>query len=247
MKVGIFGFGKMGKAISELSQKFTEINSVRIYSCNDNDLKFFISDCDVILDFSVAEATENLTNYILENNIFPKSILIGTTALSEKTSQNISEISKKTAILKTANMSIGANIQAFISQKLAQILGNDYDIDILDIHHKEKKDAPSGTAFMIADAINNGLESSTGKKYKIITDRSSNPVRGDNEISISSIRAGKATGTHEVLFTGHYDSISITHKVDKRELLAIGALKAAIWLSKQKPNLYNMQDFIKFD
>jgi 4-hydroxy-tetrahydrodipicolinate reductase len=247
MKLGIYGYGKMGKAINNLIDQFDEIDSVEHYSLESKDLESFILNNDVILDFSTAQATDILLDYMINKNIFPKSILIGTTALSDKAYANMKLLSEKSAILYSSNVSIGANIQAFLANKLAQIFGNDYEIDIIDLHHSEKKDAPSGTAFMIADSINKGIKSKTGNIYKIVTDRSANPERKKQEISICSVRAGSIPGTHEVLFSGKYDSIKLTHRVEKRELLANAAIKVGIWLSSQAKGIYTMNDFIKFD
>lgn len=243
MILGIYGYGKMGQAIHRLSSQYEQISSIEIYRSRDHDLQAFLSKCDVIADFSLASASSRLTEIILQERQFPKALLIGTTDLTDKTRENIELISENLAILQSNNFSIGANLLASLCKKISATLQN-YDVDIVEIHHKQKLDSPSGTAKMLAESINEGFIESGMSGHKIILDRSTNPVRSDNEISISSIRAGKATGKHEVIFTGNLDSISISHQVENRDLLADGALKTAMWLSKQKPGLYKINDFL---
>ena len=242
MILGIFGYGKMGKAIEQLAKDLNQINDVVIYRKND-DLNSFLEKIDIIIDFSVKDATEQLLDFLISSD-FAKPLLIGTTALSENTASNIVRYSKKAPVIIASNFSLGANIQAVILEKISKVLAKDYDIDIIDIHHREKLDSPSGTAYMLADHINKGLENAGISKREIVTDRSANPKRSADEIAIASIRAGNATGEHSVIFSGKYDSITISHKVDRRELLAMGAIKTAIWLKDQKAGMHNIREML---
>jgi 4-hydroxy-tetrahydrodipicolinate reductase len=235
MNLGIFGYGKMGKSIKELSKNYKIISSV--FVCEKNQEEEFIDRSDAIVDFSNGDATGNLMSGLLKK---PKPILIGTTSLSENTLKNAKKLSAHAPVIISANVSIGANLIAEMSAKISSMLNN-YDIDITERHHKQKLDSPSGTALMIAKRV---MEQNLDKGYKIITSRNDNPVRGDNEITISAIRAGNIIGEHTAIFTSHQDSIEITHRLHDRSLLADNAIKIAIWLQKQKPNLYKMKDFL---
>jgi len=235
MNLGIFGYGKMGKSINDLSKNYKTISSVLIYSKENQEE--FIDSSDVIIDFSNADATNQLLKTLLKK---PKPVLIGTTSLSEESIARAEKLSKYVPVIISANVSIGANLIAEISSKIASIL-KDYDIDIIEKHHKQKIDSPSGTALMIANKIR---ERDLNKNYNILNSRNDNPLRKDNEIAISAIRAGNITGEHTAIFTGPQDSIEITHTLHDRSILADSAIKIAIWLQIQKPNLYEMEDFL---
>ena len=243
-RLGIFGSnGRMGKAIVRCAYSFSEIHNVNEYS-READIKEFIHNSDFILDFSSSEGTKLLLNSLLA--VSPKPLLIGTTALAEENKSIINQLSRTIPVMEAPNVSIGANLQAVIAEKLASILGKEYDPEIIDIHHKQKKDTPSGTALMLADSINAGFITAGIAKSRIIVDRSSQPERHSEEISIASLRAGNVIGSHSVNFFGLYDSLSISHKVDSRDLLAISALKAVLWLKNNKAGKYTIRDMIKF-
>lgn len=232
--LGIYGYGKMGKSIQDIIADFSEISSYQIYN-NENSITEFISKSDFIIDFSTPKGTNNLVTFLLNN---PKPVLIGTTDLSDESKEKIEKLSKITPVMVTANVSLGANLVAKLAAKISSILGDDYDIDITDIHHKEKLDAPSGTAFMIADAIN----SENNNKFKIIKSRSDHPRREENEIGITSIRSANIPGEHQISFISELDSIELKHKITNRKLLANGAIKVALWLKNKDKGFYKMSD-----
>ncbi len=242
--LGIMGSnGRMGMAIRNNLSRFSEIQNIALYSRGE-DINKFINDSDYIVDFSTSSATELLVKEMLQSEVKP--ILIGTTALSDHSKQMINLLSNKTAVMEAPNVSIGANLQAMIAAKLASILGKDYDPEIIDLHHKHKKDAPSGTALMLAENINAGFIKNGFPASKIVKSRDSNILREKDEISIASIRAGNITGEHIVSFFGEFDSLTISHKVDNRDLLAISAIKAILWLKDKMPGKYSIKDMISF-
>ncbi len=243
-RMGIVGAnGRMGLAIRNNLSRFMNNSNVVLY-LRGEDINEFIRNSDYIVDFSSYSGTEYLVNAMLDNEAKP--VLIGTTALSDKCKQIIGLLSEKAPVMEAPNVSIGANLQALISGKLAAILGKEYDPEIIDMHHKYKKDSPSGTALMLAHQINAGFVKSGHSEFKIVTSRANDPIREENEIAISSIRAGNITGEHQVSFFGEFDSLTISHKVENRDLLAISAIKAILWLKDKKPGKYYIKDMISF-
>lgn len=244
-KLGIFGHGKMGKAIEEIgtSDQFNKILHIKIYHKGE-DIKKFIDSCDVIIDFSNANGTEFLVSNLL-NHQLEKPCLIGTTALYNETINKISTLSHKSPIMIAPNVSLGANLLANISSKIAAMIHSEYDIDIIDIHHNQKIDNPSGTALMIKNEIVNNLNITT----KNISSESGDSIKQINNIEnksfeekvkIHSIRAGSYPGEHKIIFSGDEDSFEISHKILNRKLLAKSAIKAAIWLNRQTPGKYQI-------
>lgn len=240
--LGIFGAnGKMGKAIYHIASQMSEL-SIMPFKRGD-DITIFIEKSDFIIDFSNNEGTIFLTKALQQHK--PKPLLIGTTALSAGCLKQIDDLSNICPIMVAPNCSISANLQALIVEKMANTL-TEYDIEIIDIHHKHKKDAPSGTALMLAKSINKGLCDAGLSEYNIITARSQNPLRSKEEISISSLRAGNVVGEHIVSFYGEFDSFSITHKAYNRELFAHGAIKSILWLKDKKAGKYSIRDMLVF-
>ncbi len=239
-RLGIFGSaGRVGQAIAFASQTYKNIDSISCFKRGDN-ISHFINSSDFIIDFSLNTGTELLVKSLLE--IKPMPLLIGTTSLSNECLNAIQELSTKTSVIHTPNVSIGANLMAYLIEKMAGVLGLNFDAEIIDIHHRKKRDAPSGTALMLSDFIARGR----GEKKAIIIDRANNPIRKDGEISIASIRAGSVAAEHIVSFYGESESISINHKVENRDVFAHSAIKTIFWLKEQKKGMYNMQDYIKF-
>ena len=237
--------GKMGQEILKESTNFKNIkivagidqikgnNSIPVYN-NYKDIKETI---DLIIDFSLPEGTLNILEYANNNNI---PIVIGTTGFNKEQQNIIYEYSKNIPIFQSSNMSLEINIMCNIVSKLAKQL-SDSDIEIVETHHRNKIDSPSGTAIMLADSINSSLNNEINYVY----DRhSKKEKRSDKEIGIHSIRGGTEVGKHTVLFLGNNETFEITHTVNSRSIFAEGALKASLFLLKQKPGFYNMKDII---
>ena len=192
---------------------------------------------DVIIDFSIPEASMNILKFAKNNNI---PIVIATTGFSDEQLSIIEEFSKIIPVFRSGNMSYEINIMADIVAKLATQL-KDSDIEIIETHHRNKIDSPSGTALILADSINNALNKEIAYQYNRHSVRQKRP---DKEIGIHSIRGGTEVGKHTVAFYGENESFEITHTVTSRSIFAKGALKAAKFLINQNAGFYNMKDLI---
>ena len=192
---------------------------------------------DIIIDFSIPEATMNILEFAKTKNI---PIVIATTGFSAEQLSIIKEYSKVIPIFRSGNMSYEINVMADMVSKLATQL-KDSDIEIVETHHRNKIDSPSGTALILADSINNALDNKMDYQYNRHSVRQKRP---DKEIGIHSIRGGTEVGKHTVLFLGENESFEITHTVTSRSIFAEGALKAARFLINQDVGLYNMKDLI---
>ena len=203
-----------------------------------NNIKDIKENPDVIIDFSKPEGSLEILKYAKEKHI---PIVIATTGFNEEETKQIEEFSKEIAIFKSSNMSLNINLMTNILKKVAKYLKDD-DIEIIDIHHNRKVDSPSGTAILLADAINEELEE---KKEYDLNRMQKREKRNKNEIGFSSIRGGNIVGQHTVIFYGENESLEITHKGYSREVFAEGALNAAKFIISQKPGMYTMKDLIK--
>ena len=193
---------------------------------------------DVIIDFSSPAAVEHILPYC-EAHKMP--IVLCTTGMSDELNLKIVQLSRSVPVFKSANMSLGINLLAELCKRASAILGGGYDVEIVEQHHHNKLDAPSGTALMLADAIN---EENNGA-YHYVYDRSSVRAKRDTkEIGISSVRGGSIVGDHEVLFCGPDEVITLKHTAYSRSVFANGAVNAALYLAKKEPGLYNMSDLI---
>ena len=235
--------GNMGKAIIRYVNNIPDFNILYGIDKHNTDLFNNISQKpDVIIDFSTVSATFTALNYAIENLV---PIVIATTGFSHTDNKKIFEFAEAIPIFKASNMSYSIQLFSNIAGILAKKLKN-MDIEIIEKHHRLKKDAPSGTALMIANNINKKC----GKKYKFVFHRtSSNPLntnncRAKNEIGFSSIRGGGLVGEHSVLFLGENESIEITHTAYSRNIYIEGALDAARFIITKKNGLYTMEDLV---
>ena len=239
--------GKMGQTITEMCKDDPEIEIVAgidLYDGIKNDYPVFpnISVCDVkadaVIDFSNAKAVDDLLIYCEEKQV---PVVLCTTGLSEVQLAKVKQVSGHVAVLKSANMSLGINLLIELSKEAAKILGNQFDIEIVEKHHNLKLDAPSGTALMIADGISEQLDEDPQYVY----DRHSyRRKRSKNEIGIHSVRGGTIVGEHEVIFAGHDEVVTISHQAQSKEVFAVGAVNAAVFLKDQKAGMYNMGNLL---
>lgn len=193
---------------------------------------------DVIIDFSHPDVVLEVIDYAVKNNI---SLVECTTGLSDEQTKRIHSASKEVAIFSSFNMSLGVNLITELAKTAAAILG-DFDIEIIEQHHNQKIDAPSGTAYMLANAINETLNNKMQFNY----DRhSTRAKRSKKEIGIHSIRGGNIVGEHEVIFAGTDEIIKISHSARSKEVFATGAVNAAKFIDGKPAGLYDMQDIIK--
>ena len=238
--------GKMGKMLVGRIQETENIEVLcGVDKLNDGSLPFSIfTDInqinmipDVIIDFSIPDATMNILEFAKTNNI---PTVIATTGFNDEQIRIIEEHSKQFPIFKSANMSYEINLISKIVSELACKL-KDSDIEIVETHHNQKIDSPSGTALLLADSINKSL----GNEMYYELNRSSKKEKRDKkEIGISSIRGGNEVGKHQVIFFGNNESLEITHQVTSRSVFADGAIKAAMFIINKEPGLYNMNDMI---
>jgi len=203
-------------------------------------LESIIDSVDLIIDFTTISSTKENIKLTSSKG---KAMVIGTTGFSKDDLKEISELTKKIPCVMASNMSMGVNLLLKILQDIARVLGDDYDIEIIEAHHRLKKDAPSGTALkmaqVIADAVNRNLDEVAVYARKGIMGE-----RTKKEIGIQTIRAGDIVGEHTVIFGGLGERVEITHKASSRDTFARGALKAALWLSGKPAGLYDMQDVL---
>ncbi len=235
IKLGIAGVcGKMGRrifALASMDKDFElvlalekkgtpaigkEMGKLKISSNQDG--LFLI---DVFIDFTVAEASEVNLDYVAK---YKKPLVLGTTGLNEAQIKKVEEISKVIPVVFTPNMAIGINVLFSVLPEIAKRLGPDYSIEIVEAHHKAKKDSPSGTAKKLAQI----LTDATGR-----------------EIPMHAIRLGDIVGDHTVIFCGNSERIEIKHQAHSRDLFALGALKAVKWVFGKPAGLYSMQDVLK--
>lgn len=240
--------GAMGQVITRLVKDTPDVEIVAGIDVNDsiaNDYPVFKSleecnvEADVIVDFSIAKITDHLVDYVAEHKI---PLVLCTTGLSEEQLVKVNEASKKVAILRSANMSLGVNTVFRLAALGAQVLANEgYDIEIVEKHHNLKLDAPSGTALAIADAMNAVLNN----EYSYKLDRSQERARrGKKEIGIQAVRGGNIVGEHEVFFCGPDEVIEIKHTAYSKGIFGKGAIAAAAFLKGKEPGMYSMSDVI---
>jgi 4-hydroxy-tetrahydrodipicolinate reductase len=199
-------------------------------------------EADIIIDFTIPECTIEVLKIASK---LKKRVVIGTTGFAQKEDKIIKNYSKKIPILKAGNMSLGVNLLMYLTEIASKSLGDNYLSKIFEIHHKHKKDYPSGTALMlgkgIADGKNKDLFNLVGKKF---LNKKSFPY--GKKINFNSIRKGEIIGEHEVKFSSGKEIITLNHEAFDRRLYSDGALTAAKWLMKKKPGLYSMRDLLNF-
>ena len=240
--------GKMGQTISSLIAADKEIEIVAgIDAVNrgKNDYPVFssISECtvaaDAVIDFSVAAAVDGLLDYCVEKKL---PCVLCTTGLSEAQLQKVQEASKQVAVLKSANMSLGINMLLKLLKEAAKTLSPaGFDIEIVEKHHNQKLDAPSGTALALADSINEEM----GNSFEYVYDRSQVRQKRDaKEIGISAVRGGTIVGDHDVVFAGADEVVTFSHRAYSKAVFGKGAIQAAKFLAGKPAGLYDMADVI---
>ena len=193
---------------------------------------------DVVIDFSHPSVTDSMLDYISANKI---PAVICTTGLSEEQVKRIHEVSKTVPVFYSANMSLGVNLLVELAKKATAVLGLDFDIEIVEKHHNKKIDAPSGTALMLADAI----ASVTPYEAEYVYDRHAvRKQRSREEIGIHAVRGGTIVGEHEVIFAGKDEIVTLSHSARSKDVFAVGAVNAAVFVSKKGAGLYNMGDML---
>lgn len=245
--------GRMGRAVTEAAEqsegRFTVIAGIDPFASEGTVLPFpvYTSTCeipedaerpDVIVDFSHHAALPALLTYARANGI---PTVVATTGHTEEELREMHATAEQVAIFYSRNMSLGINLLIMLCEKASEVLGEDFDIEIIEKHHNKKLDAPSGTALMLADAISATFDG--GKDY-VYERQSVRKQRDKREIGIHAVRGGTIVGEHDVLFAGKDETITLSHKATSREVFATGALRAAEYLSAKQTGLYNMNDLL---
>ncbi|MBE6967490.1 MAG: 4-hydroxy-tetrahydrodipicolinate reductase [Ruminococcaceae bacterium] len=238
--------GRMGQAITRLCEQTSDIEIVAgldVITEKRNGYPVFADpmECqiaaDVLIDFSNATLLDQLLPYCLQRKL---PAVICTTGHSPEQLNALESASKKLPLFRSGNMSLGINLITILLRKAAAVLGENFDVEIVEKHHHGKMDAPSGTAIMLADAVREGLSYEPEYVYER---QSVRQPRGKQEIGISAVRGGTIVGEHEVLFCGQDEVITFKHTAYSREIFANGAITAARFLSKvNAPGLYDMND-----
>jgi 4-hydroxy-tetrahydrodipicolinate reductase len=250
-KINITISGALGRMGKILINRISKNKKFKLYSLTDlkigkrikgikiqnNSLEAF-KKTDVIIDFSRPKSSIEILNFAKK---LKKKVIIGTTGFTKKKENLIKNYSKKIAIFKSSNMSLGINLLTYITNVLTKKIPNDYQIGVLDNHHKAKIDYPSGTALMLANAVAKGkgrnLDKLKGKSFLNKKGKLQN-----KKINFFITRKGKTVGQHSVIYNNKVENIELKHTAFSRELFADGALSAAIWISKKNKGLFNMQD-----
>lgn len=249
INIALFGCnGKMGQVISNLISNDEDAricfgfdiniekkNSYPVY----NDVSKIKEKADVVIDFSHPSILDSLIKYCKEQKV---GAVIATTGLSDEQIKEIELLSDEVPVFRSANMSLGINLLINLVKKAAVILQDKFDVEIIEKHHNQKIDAPSGTALMIADEISDVLENDAQYVY----DRHSvRKKRAKNEIGLHAIRGGTIVGEHDVIFAGNDEIIEINHKAMSKEIFAVGSIKAAKFIAQKTNGMYSMNELIE--
>ena len=263
IKVGVIGAGgRMGRMLIEAVKDNTQTTlsaaierqgsslvgadagEVAAIGCLDvqivDDLKAVVDDIDVLIDFSLPDATEQNMQICAEHNI---AMVIGTTGFNEQQEQVLAKASEQIAIVYAGNYSTGVNLSLKLLGMAAKAFGNDADVEVIEAHHKHKIDAPSGTAYMMAEAV----AEARGQNLKDVAVYGREGQTGERKagtIGIHAIRGGEIIGDHTVMFIADGEVVEITHRARARMTFAAGAVRAATWVIKQEVGQYNMQDVL---
>ena len=240
--------GAMGRVVSELAQEMQDVQVLAGVDLNIDavfDYPVFPSldvcdvEADVVVDFASAKAVDHLFDFCADKRL---GLVLCTTGLSEEQIKKAEAAAEKTAVLRSANMSLGINTLFKLLREAAKVLaGAGFDIEVVEKHHNRKLDAPSGTALALADSINEAMEHAYHYEY----DRTERRERRDpKEIGIHAVRGGTIVGEHEVIFAGQDEVVTFSHTAYSKAIFAKGALEAARFLTGRKPGLYTMADVI---
>jgi len=231
--------GRMGKVLVACAPNHAGLEVVGQIDQGD-DLAAVIGKGDVVIDFSLHSATPGIADLCAAQG---KALIIGTTGHSDAEKSRITHHASRIPMVWSSNYSTGVNTLFWLTRKAAEILGPGFDLEVVEMHHRLKKDAPSGTAKSLAEILADVRQQQLAKVARhgregIVGERTS------EEIGIHSVRGGDVVGDHTVIFATNGERVELTHKASSRDTFANGALRAALWVVKQKPGLYDMQDVL---
>jgi 4-hydroxy-tetrahydrodipicolinate reductase len=264
MKIGIIGItGKMGKSVAKavLQNDLNDISGglVRLGSelvgkdigtligekalgvATTDNLEELVKNSDVIIDFSNPELSLQTANLAAKHH---KILVCGTTGFSDEQKAQLKNHSQNAVVIWSSNMSIGVNLLMNLAEQVARTLHSDYDVEIFEMHHRNKVDAPSGTALSLGEAVAKGRNLNFGEVCRKTRDGIVGK-RAENEIGFCALRGGDVIGDHSVIFAGNGERVELVHKASNRDIYATGALRAAIWAEGKANGFYSMQDVLK--
>lgn len=238
-KIGIIGSkGRMGAALmTAIAEAGAEYAGG---ADRGDDLSPLVAASDILVDFSAPDALEDILDACMAAG---KPVVIGTTGLAERHHFLIDNAARDIPVLQTGNTSLGVNMLAALVAQAAARLGDDWDIEIVEMHHRYKVDAPSGTALLLGEAAAKGRDINLADNNERGRDGMTG-ARAQGAIGFASLRGGSVAGDHSVIFATDNERIELTHRAENRAVFAKGAVRAALWLSQQKPGRYNMADIL---
>jgi 4-hydroxy-tetrahydrodipicolinate reductase len=233
--------GRMGRALLAAADTAPEVELVAAVDAGD-DLAAAVDAAEVVIDFSVHTVTASLADRCAQS---AKALVIGTTGHTETERTQIAHCQSRIPLVWSANFSTGVNTLFWLTRKAAEILGPAFDVEVVEMHHRHKQDAPSGTAKTLAEILAEALrlrleEAARHGRHGFTGERTT------TEIGVHAVRGGDVVGDHTVIFAGRGERIELTHRASNRETFAHGALRAAVWAQGRPPGLYTMQDVLGF-
>lgn len=241
MKVAILGAaGRMGHMLCDLVDRSDELELVAKCDVREDYPRTWPAGTEAVIDFTFHEAVPaNIAKAAEEGVVY----VLGTTGLTDGEQKAVDEAAKKIPVVQSGNYSLGVNLLLGLVAKAAEVLGVEYDCEVVETHHRHKKDSPSGTALMLAKAAAEGR----GQDFDDVAVFGREGMVGERpqgEIAVHAIRGGSVIGDHTVMFAGDVERVEITHKAQTREAFAAGALRAALWAADKKPGIYSMRDVL---
>lgn len=231
--------GRMGQALISCAERMQDVQVAGAIDVGD-DLQRHLPKTDVVIDFSFHEATAGVAEMCAAQS---KALVIGTTGHAEADKERIVSMSSKIPMVWASNFSTGVNTLFWLTRQAAKILGPGFDLEVVEMHHRMKKDAPSGTARTLVEI----LAEVRGQSLRDVLRHGRTGIVGertDEEIGIHSLRGGDVVGDHTVIFAANGERVELTHKASSRDTFANGALRAACWVTRQVPGIYSMQDVL---
>ena len=234
--------GRMGKALLSCGEINPDIEIIAGIDVGD-DLNNVINNADAVIEFSFHDVTRNIAELCSKNK---KALVIGTTGHTDEDKAAITELKSQIPIVWASNFSTGVNTLFWLTRKATEVLGTEFDLEVVEMHHRLKKDAPSGTATTLSEILSEVRQVSIEKEIRhgrqgIVGERT------DSEIGMHSLRGGDVVGDHTVVYAGNGERLELTHKAASRNTFANGALRAAAWAISQPPGLYSMEDVLGLD
>ena len=241
MKVAILGAaGRMGHMLCDLVDRSEELELVAKCDVREEYPRTWPAETEAVIDFTFhAAVPENITKAAEDGVVY----ILGTTGLTDEEQAVVDAAAKKIPVVQSGNFSLGINLLLGLVRKASEVLGVEYDCEVVEMHHRHKKDAPSGTALMLAKAAADGR----GQDFDDVSVFGREGIVGERpqgEIAVHALRGGSVIGDHTVMFAGDVERVELVHKAQTREAFAAGALRAALWAADKAPGLYNMRDVL---